>query len=161
MLKEKILEAVKLLWKACLKLKQSPDLEDLPPEAKEECLFLLLLKTFMESENNASDTNEKADKRQSVDKTEEINEITARKRVVNYLKVRAQLLYSNFITLSFERNYGGFNSAFCLELFGICKRVRGRYTHSRKITFFYHSNRCRGGVCFTRNCLPIWCSWCR
>ncbi|XP_017757299.1 PREDICTED: condensin complex subunit 1 [Eufriesea mexicana] len=87
MLKEKILEAVTYLWKVCIKLKQSPDIENLSPEAKEECLFLLLLKTFMESENNTSNENESTNKKQLTDKkNNEIEEIIAIKRVVNYLK---------------------------------------------------------------------------
>ncbi|XP_076302628.1 condensin complex subunit 1-like [Lasioglossum baleicum] len=86
MLKEKILEAVTYLWKVCIKLKQSPDIENLSPEAKEECLFLLLLKTFMESENNSSNEDENTNEKQLKDKNNEIEEIIAIKRVVNYLK---------------------------------------------------------------------------
>ncbi|KOC65469.1 Condensin complex subunit 1 [Habropoda laboriosa] len=68
MLKEKIFEAVTYLWKVCVKLRQNPDIENLSPEAKEECLFLLLLKTFMESENDSNNVKKDTDKRQSVDK---------------------------------------------------------------------------------------------
>ncbi|KAK1132275.1 hypothetical protein K0M31_016395 [Melipona bicolor] len=84
MLKQKILKAVKYMWKICLHLKQNSGIEDFSPEAKEECLFLLLLKTFMESENNP--INENVDTQHSEDKTKENDEILALKRVVNYLK---------------------------------------------------------------------------
>ncbi|CAL7943553.1 unnamed protein product [Xylocopa violacea] len=86
MLKEKILEAVTYLWKICKKLKQSSDVENLSPEAKEECLFLFLLKIFMESENNLNIAEENTDKRHSIDKNNEKEEIIATKRVINYLK---------------------------------------------------------------------------
>ncbi|XP_071858144.1 CAP-D2 condensin subunit [Bombus fervidus] len=84
-LKEKILEAVTYLWKVCIKLKRSPDIEVLSPEAKEECLFLLLLKTFMESESNLDNIGENTDAVHSTDKNKEEEEIIS-KRVVNYLK---------------------------------------------------------------------------
>ncbi|XP_029054331.1 condensin complex subunit 1-like isoform X6 [Osmia bicornis bicornis] len=84
MLKEKILEAVKCLWKVCIKLKESPEIENFSAEAKEECLFLLLLKTFMESENGPNNVQENADNRESLDKDKE--NIVGAKRVVNYLK---------------------------------------------------------------------------
>lgn len=96
MLKEKILEAVTYLWKVCIKLKQSPDIENLSPEAKEECLFLLLLKTFMESENNSSNEDENTNEKQLKDKNNEIEEIIAIKRVVNYLKVCSGVLHIYF-----------------------------------------------------------------
>ncbi|CAK9809075.1 Condensin complex subunit 1 [Anthophora quadrimaculata] len=86
MLKEKVFDAVTYLWKVCVKLRQHPDIENLSPEAKEECLFLLLLKTFMESENNSSNAKEDIDKSQSVDTSTNKEEIIAKKRVVNYLK---------------------------------------------------------------------------
>nr|XP_034178145.1 condensin complex subunit 1-like isoform X2 [Osmia lignaria] len=84
MLKEKILEAVKFLWKVCIKLKESPEIENFSAEAKEECLFLLLLKTFMESENGPDNVQENADNRESLDKDKE--NIVGAKRVVNYLR---------------------------------------------------------------------------
>ncbi|KOX78117.1 Condensin complex subunit 1 [Melipona quadrifasciata] len=84
MLKQKILKAVKYMWKICLHLKQNSGIEDFSPEAKEECLFLLLLKTFMESENNPIDEN--VDTQHSENKNKENDEILALKRVVNYLK---------------------------------------------------------------------------
>ncbi|XP_034178146.2 condensin complex subunit 1-like isoform X3 [Osmia lignaria lignaria] len=84
MLKEKILEAVKFLWKVCIKLKESPEIENFSAEAKEECLFLLLLKTFMESENGPDNVQENADNRESLDKDKE--NIIGAKRVVNYLR---------------------------------------------------------------------------
>ena len=58
MLKEKTLEAVTYLWKVCIALKQCPDMENLSADAKEEFLFLLLLKTFMESEDSSSQAKE-------------------------------------------------------------------------------------------------------
>lgn len=85
MLKEKILEAAKFLWKVCIKLKESPEIENFSPEAKEECLFLLLLKTFMESENGPDNVQENANNRESLDKDKK--SIVGAKRVVNYLKV--------------------------------------------------------------------------
>lgn len=95
MLKEKILEAVTYLWKACIALKQCPDMENLSPDAKEEFLFLLLLKTFMESEDTSNQAKEGTDKTrestveaQSGDKEKE--EIAVVKRVVNYLRVGIQ-----------------------------------------------------------------------
>ncbi|XP_078041894.1 CAP-D2 condensin subunit [Augochlora pura] len=86
MLKEKILEAVKLLWKICTKLKQHSQLENLTSEAKEEFLFLLLLKTFMESENKENSRIETTDDTQSIDKSKEKEELEVQKRVVHYLK---------------------------------------------------------------------------
>lgn len=79
MLNGKVLLAVKSLWKTCVKLKQCPDMENFTPEAKEEFLFLLLMKTFMESEN-LSTTKEKSEEEK--DK----QEITTKKKIVNYLK---------------------------------------------------------------------------
>ncbi|XP_029054482.2 condensin complex subunit 1-like [Osmia bicornis bicornis] len=84
MLKEKILKAVKFLWKVCIKLKENPEIENFSAEAKEECLLLLLLKTFMESENGPDNVQENADNRESLDKDKE--NIVGAKRVVNYLK---------------------------------------------------------------------------
>ncbi|XP_017876679.1 condensin complex subunit 1 [Ceratina calcarata] len=84
LLKGKVLQAVKSLWKTCVKLKQSPDMENFTPEAKEEFLFLLLLKTFMESENL---NNNKEQSEQEKEKQEkERQEIAAGKQLVNYLK---------------------------------------------------------------------------
>lgn len=99
MLKEKILEAVTYMWKICLHLKRNSDIENLSPEAKEECLFLLLLKTFMESESNPIDGNENVDRQHSEDKNKEDDEILALKRVVNYLKVcfRYVILIVNYL----------------------------------------------------------------
>ncbi|XP_076247462.1 CAP-D2 condensin subunit [Calliopsis andreniformis] len=84
MLKEKILEAVMYTWKACISLKQCPDIEKLSVEAKEEFLFLLLLKTFMESEETSDKTENNAEKTQSDDSEKE--KIAVAKRLVNYLK---------------------------------------------------------------------------
>lgn len=86
MLKEKIFEAVTYLWKVCIKLKQKPDIENLSPEAKEECLFLFLLKTFMESENNLNNLKENIEEKQSIEENKEKEEIIAIKRVINYLR---------------------------------------------------------------------------
>ncbi|XP_076383101.1 CAP-D2 condensin subunit isoform X2 [Megalopta genalis] len=86
MLKQKIFEAVKLLWKICIKLKQNPQLKNLTFEAKEEFLFLLLLKTFMESEDKENNTNKVTDNMQSTDKNKEKEEIEVQRRVVHYLK---------------------------------------------------------------------------
>lgn len=85
MLKEQIFEAVSFLWKACIKLKQSPEIENFSPDAKEECLFLLLLKTFMESENNPNG-QENDSNNESVDSGKAKEKIATAKRVVNYLK---------------------------------------------------------------------------
>lgn len=82
------------MWKICIKLKQSPDIEVLSPEAKEECLFLLLLKTFMESESNLNNIGENTDAVYPTDKNKEEEEIIS-KRVVNYLKVCFQAFYVN------------------------------------------------------------------
>ncbi|KZC05191.1 Condensin complex subunit 1 [Dufourea novaeangliae] len=86
MLKGKILEAVKFLWRACIILKQNPDIENLANEAKEEILFLLLLKTFMESEGALNSANETINTSQSTDKDKEKEQIEVAKRVVNYLR---------------------------------------------------------------------------
>ncbi|XP_076685668.1 CAP-D2 condensin subunit isoform X2 [Andrena cerasifolii] len=91
MLKEKILEAVTYLWKVCIALKQCPNIENLSPDAKEEFLFLLLLKTFMESEDTLNEAKKGTDNaRESTAKTQsgdkEKEEIAVVKRVVNYLK---------------------------------------------------------------------------
>lgn len=85
MLKEKVLDAVKYLWKACITLKRAlcPDMQNLSPDAKEEFLFLLLLKTFMES--TSTNTNENTEKAQADDEEERCIEVA--KQVVNYLKV--------------------------------------------------------------------------
>lgn len=88
MLKGKIPEAVKFLWKTCIKLKQNPELINLTFEAKEEFLFLLLLKTFMESEDASNNPKETIDELQSAAKDKEKEEIEARKRLVRYLTVR-------------------------------------------------------------------------
>ncbi|XP_031830938.1 CAP-D2 condensin subunit isoform X2 [Nomia melanderi] len=85
MLKEKITEAVKFLWKTCIKLKQNPELTNLTSEAKEEFLFLLLLKTFMESENTSNNPKETIDELQSIAKDKEKEEIEVTKRLVHYL----------------------------------------------------------------------------
>ncbi|XP_076656625.1 condensin complex subunit 1-like [Halictus rubicundus] len=84
MLKEKIYEAVTLLWNSCIKLNQNAQLKTLPFEAKEEFLFMLLLKTFMESEDNKDSTNETTDNSESTDKNGEKKEIEVRKRLVDY-----------------------------------------------------------------------------
>lgn len=96
MLKEKIFEAVTYLWKVCIKLKQKPDIENLSPEAKEECLFLFLLKTFMESENNLNNIKENIEKKQSIEENKEKEEIIAIKRVINYLRVCFYIFYIDF-----------------------------------------------------------------
>ncbi|XP_076661535.1 CAP-D2 condensin subunit isoform X2 [Halictus rubicundus] len=83
MLKEKVYEAVTLLWNSCIKLNQNAQLKTLPFEAKEEFLFILLLKTFMESEDNKDNTNEITNS-ESTDKSREIKKIEAQKRIVDY-----------------------------------------------------------------------------
>lgn len=88
MLKEKIFEAVTYLWKTCIKLKQNLDMTKFSIEAKEEFLFLLLLKTFMESEDNLNSAQKITDTMRLLNKDKKDQEIAATKRVVNYLKVR-------------------------------------------------------------------------
>ncbi|XP_076630904.1 CAP-D2 condensin subunit [Colletes latitarsis] len=88
MLKEKISEAVTYLWKVYVKLTPKPDKKNFSSEAIEEFLFLLLLKIFMESEDKLDNVKVCADTAQSSDKdkSNDEEEITATKRVVNYLK---------------------------------------------------------------------------
>ncbi|XP_076167655.1 CAP-D2 condensin subunit [Ptiloglossa arizonensis] len=86
MLKEKIFEAVTYLWKTCIKLKQNLDMTKFSIEAKEEFLFLLLLKTFMESEDNLNSAQKITDTMRLLNKDKKDQEIAATKRVVNYLK---------------------------------------------------------------------------
>lgn len=116
MLKEKIFEAVTYLWKVCIKLKQKPDIENLSPEAKEECLFLFLLKTFMESENNLNNLKENIEEKQSIEENKEKEEIIAIKRVINYLRVCFYIFYIDFNNYLIK-NYILY---YITALFGIC-----------------------------------------
>ncbi|KAG7205865.1 hypothetical protein KM043_007797 [Ampulex compressa] len=87
LLNEKVNKAVAYLQRVCTKLECAPKMDNLSVEAKEECLFLFLLKIFMESEN-ASDNSEQntvnAEETESHEKQKE--EIKAKKRVVSYFK---------------------------------------------------------------------------
>ncbi|XP_014473291.1 PREDICTED: condensin complex subunit 1 [Dinoponera quadriceps] len=88
LLSRKVTEAVTYLWRICMKLEKAPNMENLPIEAKEECLFAFLLKIFIESEDNKSTGNEEnANDAKKSEKDETIKqEIVNRKRIVNYLK---------------------------------------------------------------------------
>lgn len=96
LLNRKVNTAVKHLWKTCMKLEKSPEIENLTAIAKEECLFTFLHKIFIESEDESlenGNANEdangdanNADKSEQTNKTRE--EISTRKRIINYVKVR-------------------------------------------------------------------------
>lgn len=89
LLSRKITEAVTYMWKVCTKLEEGPDVGNLSSKAKEDCLFAFLLKIFIESENTSTDSAENEDindaEKLEIDKRKE--EISKRKRVIDYLKV--------------------------------------------------------------------------
>ena len=64
--------------------RRSPAGENFSPEVNEECLFLLLLKTFMESENGPDNVQANANNRKWLDRDKE--NIVGAKQDVNYLK---------------------------------------------------------------------------
>ncbi|XP_076282236.1 CAP-D2 condensin subunit isoform X2 [Lasioglossum baleicum] len=84
MLKEKIYEAVTLLWDTCIKLNQNAELKTSSFEEKEKLLLMLLLKTFMDSEDNENSTNETTGNSESTDKDIEKKKIEVQKRIVDY-----------------------------------------------------------------------------
>ncbi|XP_076281904.1 condensin complex subunit 1-like isoform X2 [Lasioglossum baleicum] len=84
MLKEKIYEAVMLLWDTCTKLNQNAELKTSSFEEKEKLLLMLLLKTFMDSEDNENSTNETTGNSESTDKDKEKKKIEVQKRIVDY-----------------------------------------------------------------------------
>ncbi|XP_011866970.1 PREDICTED: condensin complex subunit 1 [Vollenhovia emeryi] len=88
LLSRKVTEAVTYLWKTCTKLEGAPDMENLSDAAKEECLFVFLLKIFIESETK-SDTDPTNEDKNDAGKSEQDNgreELRLRKRVISYLK---------------------------------------------------------------------------
>lgn len=89
LLSRKVTEAVTYMWKTCMKLEGSPEMENLSTTAKEECLFAFLLKIFIDSETKVTDNDNNVN---DAGKLEEDNnkkeELSLRKRVINYLKVR-------------------------------------------------------------------------
>lgn len=88
MLSEEISEAVSYLWEICSRLQESK-IEDLSPEAQEECLFVFLLKIFMESEHvNIKEDKKKESIEENVSQEYKMlkEKVKAQKRLVNYLE---------------------------------------------------------------------------
>ncbi|KAF7403509.1 hypothetical protein HZH68_006303 [Vespula germanica] len=80
MLNGEVFDAVSYLWIICTKLQETPKIENLSSEAKRECLLTFLLKIFMESEDRITKENI------SPKKKKQKEEITAQKRLINYLE---------------------------------------------------------------------------
>lgn len=90
LLNRKVTKAVTYLWKTCMILKEAPEMRNLSIAAKEECLFAFLLKIFIESENKSTDNEDEntIDASKSEQDNKKKEEISLRKRVINYLTVR-------------------------------------------------------------------------
>ncbi|CAL1675876.1 unnamed protein product [Lasius platythorax] len=87
LLNRKVTKAVTYLWKTCMILKEAPEMRNLSIAAKEECLFAFLLKIFIESENKSTDNEDEntIDASKSEQDNKKKEEISLRKRVINYL----------------------------------------------------------------------------
>ncbi|KAI4480327.1 hypothetical protein M0804_010325 [Polistes exclamans] len=79
MLSEQVFDAVSYLWTICNKLQDTPKIQKLSLEEKEECLFAFLLKIFMESEDKKNEEISQEQKKLR-------EEIKTQKRIVNYLE---------------------------------------------------------------------------
>ncbi|XP_066603695.1 condensin complex subunit 1 [Prorops nasuta] len=92
MLEEKVIIAVTYLYKICTKLKDAPSMNGLDKDAKEECLFVFLLKIFMDSENvpetAIAENGEEAISKEveNPEQIEKRHQLEAKKRLVKYLR---------------------------------------------------------------------------
>ncbi|XP_015587406.1 condensin complex subunit 1 [Cephus cinctus] len=92
MLREHVLEAVQYLWHVSAQLPGAPDMRNIDSNSQEECLFLFLLKIFMESEasdSNMANNNNKTtelEKSKEKERKRQKDELNAQKRLVEYLK---------------------------------------------------------------------------
>lgn len=91
LLNREVTKAVTYVWKTCMMLKEAPEMRNLSSTRKEECLLAFLQKIFIESENKSTDKENEnvADASKSEqDDNKRKEEISLRKRVINYLTVR-------------------------------------------------------------------------
>ncbi|RLU17541.1 hypothetical protein DMN91_009776 [Ooceraea biroi] len=87
LLNRKVTRAVTYLWEVCTRLEGAPEMESLSTAAKEECLFVFLLKIFMESEDKPTGGDRNVTDANKSEKDTKIREETGlQKRVVNYVK---------------------------------------------------------------------------